>query len=209
MTLAETLLCVALTSLVVGTMAAMYGFAAVRLTNAYSTAEVLDQANEVADELERTIRNAKDCEVITSGSSIALRCRMPEKGVDVNVDGRIDLYDPSLVELGIEVYLGGKYVWFYPAGTGATYKSGSGAIWRAEVTGTSDPTSSDLDRKFAYYFDSRRRVPLVTRVDLSVDRSRRLATFTVRGSAPAGAGATGTRSKTIQVTRSVHWRNWR
>src|SRR5579862_2787477 len=127
----EMMLTVAPTGIVVGVMATMFGFVSVRLSDSYTKASLYDQVNGVADRIEVSIRNAVTCSSPDAGFSLV--CSMPVNGVDTDGDGYRDTYYPDGTDSkGAGTYSVGRYVWFYQAGSGGTFGSGSGQVWRAD-----------------------------------------------------------------------------
>lgn len=210
-TLIEVTLTVALIATVTGAVISLFGFATVRLCDAYTRVMVSDQINAVADRIESTIREAHSCTI----SGTALVCTMPNAGKDIDGDGHLDLYNPSGIDAsGYATYTAGNYVWYYAAGVTGDYGSGSGCVWRAEPTTSASPTMTDLDTSFAYYYGGKAKNPLVSTLTVLVASAARSVTFTV--------GANGSIGRTVQnlsgdtnavrsvtVTRTVVWRNWR
>jgi Tfp pilus assembly protein FimT len=209
-TLIEMVLCVALTAIVIGVMATLYGFAAVRLSDAYTKTSLYDQMNSVADRIESTIKNARTCSLDVSGN---LKCNMPVNGIDSDGDGYFDTYYPDSTDAnGMGHYSAGNTVWFYDAGSNAAYGTGSNYVWRAEVPGLTAPTSLNLDHSFGYYYNGNIRYPLVTSTTFVVSPATQTVTFTVTGSVRIGSENFVTTSedntnRVITLTRTVCWRN--
>lgn len=209
------MLSLALTAIVIGVMATLYGFAAVRLSDAYTRSSLSEQVNGVADKIELTIRNAHSCALDPNGN---LRCVMPLDGVDSDGDGHYDSYYPFQLDTNGEgLYGSGPAVWFYNAGPDAIYNSGlSGNVWSADMRGSLGltPTPATLDHAFAYYYDGNLRYPLVTGLSFSLNAATHSITYTVSGSTGIGAETsqrTGadTSGRDLSITRTVTWRNFK
>lgn len=210
-TLIELSITIALTGIVVGVMATMFGFAASRLSDTYTKSSLYNQVNGVADRIEATIRNADSCSTKDSGTTLV--CQMPMSGVDSDGDGHNDTYYPDHVDAnGAGLYTVGSYVWFYQASSSGSYGAGSGSVWRGEQTGSGTLTRSALDRAFAYYYLTSMRYPLVNSLSFTVNSTAHTVTFSVTGSTRMGAetsvGATDSNSsRTLTLTRTIMWRN--
>ncbi|MBV6457214.1 MAG: hypothetical protein HONBIEJF_00321 [Fimbriimonadaceae bacterium] len=207
----EVLVTIAITGFVVGATASLFGFSSVRLSDTYGSAMLQDQINDVADDIEATIRNAILCESANGGAT--LKCVMPLNGVDSDEDGSLDTYYPDKVDArGNGQYSEGNIVWFYATGPVMTYTLSKSNVWRAEKAGSTSPGTAVRDDAFAYYYGGARKNPLVNYVTYSVDAVSKTVTFTVYAStkigkdASAGALNDGT-TRIIPVTRTVQWGN--
>lgn len=211
-TMVELMITIVLTGIVVGTIAGMYGFIAVRLTDSFSQSSVCDQVKSVADTIETSIRNADSCTTADGGATLI--CSMPVNGVDTDGDGYNDAYYPDKTDAnGVGQYTVGSYVWFFRAGTTGLYHTslGSSLIWRADSTSKTSPKMSENDKSFMVYPGGNLRHPLVTTVAFTVNASSKTVTYTVTGSSRIGSESTETSdansSRILAVTRTVQWRN--
>ncbi len=210
-TIIEMMITVSVTATVMMAVVSLFGFAAVRLSDAYTQVVVTNQLNSVADSIEATIREAHSCRV----SGTALVCSMPNAGTDTNQDGHLDSYDPSgVTSSNYATYTVGNYVWYYVAGSAGTYGTGTGYVWRAEPTTAANPTSYDTDSSYGFYYAGNKQFDLVSTLSVVVTSASRSVQFTVGANAAIGrtvqdsSGDSNTmRSPT--VTRTVVWRNWR
>jgi len=202
---------VALSAMVIGAMAGIYGFASTRLADAYTKAVLVDQTTELADKVEATVRNASVC--LEQDGGRAIQCVMPANGVDTDGDGHLDTYYPDDNNAdGSGAYSNGKYVWFFLAGASSTYGSGSGVVWRAERSDSADPSLGDIDRSFSHYYSSKLRYPLVGSVQFSVDLAERTVTYKVTGTTRLSTDSSSNTSeaatsRSMVVIRKVRWRN--
>ncbi|MBS1713116.1 MAG: prepilin-type N-terminal cleavage/methylation domain-containing protein [Armatimonadetes bacterium] len=210
-TMIELMMTVALSAMVIGVMAGMYGFTSTRLADAYTKAVLVDQTTDVADRIEASFRNATVC--IEQDGGNAVQCLMPANGVDTDGDGHLDTYYPDDNNAdGTGAYSAGNYVWFFMAGASSTYKSGSGFLWRAEKSNSSDPSLGDIDRTFSHYYNTRLRYPLVKSVTFTVDMAEHTVTFKVVGTTRLSEESTTNATedgtiRTMTVKRKVRWRN--
>lgn len=211
-TLIETVLAVALSAMVIGVIATLYGFATIRLSDAYTKSSLADQLNSFADRLDLTIRNAKTC--VSAEGGATLNCSMPTNGVDTDGDGVDDTwYADKSDASGNAQYTAGGHAWFYNAGAVGTYHTGTGNIWTAETVGATAPSAANTDKKFCNYFSGPARFPLVTGLSVTVNAAGHSVTYTLTGSTQIGsekaASADDTTSRTVTLTRTVAWRNYK
>jgi type II secretory pathway pseudopilin PulG len=214
--LIEMLLVVMLTSVLLATLATLYGFSMGRAARSAARYAALDQANTLADKIEATVQQAVSCSIVTSGGFSGLKCTMPATGQDRDGDGYVDRYSPTGVSRrGSEKYGTGKRVWFYPSNSTGSFTALGTIIWRAERADDSLPTSSDGDKTFAYYFDgTTARYNLVSSATFSVDSTNSTATCVITASSQlrserVGSAADGAGAETVVVTKTMSWRNWR
>ncbi|MFI5385379.1 MAG: hypothetical protein ACHQ50_04575 [Fimbriimonadales bacterium] len=191
----------------------LYGFVSTRLMTDGTHAAVLAQANRLADEMSQLIGNSKFCDTASSGSITALRCRLPNTGVDTNADGLIDRVTPATADAaGTETYKTGTYVWFYQSdATGAWGNSGS-VVWRARPVTSSNPAAGDLDAAWSLYYSGGSRWNFIDSITFTNDPGSQTTTFTINASSlnraerSASALSSGAESTHVSLTRTVHWR---
>lgn len=211
-TMIELTITTALTAIVIGAVAMMYSFTAVRLSDAYTQSVVMDQAIDVADRIEATIRNADSCTVKDSGAT--LMCSMPKNGVDSTGDGHYDTYYPDKVDPNNEAqYTVGRYYWFFDSNSGNYISASSGYIWRADSTSNTTPKKNEDDLDFFYYPGAAQKMrhPLVYSATFSVNAPASSVTFTVTAGSRMGSENTETSdlnaSRVYSITRTVQWRD--
>lgn len=115
----------ALSVLVISGSAALYAFAMRRASQDAGKAQVLSQAQTVAEDISRTVRLAIGCDAFTNSGSgtfagaSVLRCAMPESKLDTDGTAGPDSFVASQAnEGGVEVYLPGSYVFYVWLATG-------------------------------------------------------------------------------------------
>lgn len=96
-----------------------------RATQDAGKAQVISQAQTVADDVAKTVRKSLGCDSFTyAGSGLfansqMLRCAMPERMVDTDGVACVDAHVASAVtEGGIEAYIPGSHVFYIWLGTG-------------------------------------------------------------------------------------------
>lgn len=108
-----------LSVLVISGSAALYAFAMRRATQDAGKAQVVSQAQTVADDVAKTVRMSLGCDSFTySGSGIfanarMLRCALPEKVIDTDgVAGPDSHVASGVTEGGSEAYIPGSHVFY-------------------------------------------------------------------------------------------------
>lgn len=216
-TMVEVVMASALTVVVVGAMAYMFHFAARTAANVSASANTTFQAQLLANELTRVIRNSVSCSTVTSGSNTGLRCTMPFNGTDFDGDGYNDSYTPiGVSKRGIEKYGTGKRVWFYMSDSTGLLANTGALVWRAQRNDNSTPVAGDRDTAFPYdRGTTNSRWNTIESVTFSVDSANRTTTFTIVSSQLSRARRTASSADVnsgagfrTTLTRTVFWGNW-
>jgi prepilin-type N-terminal cleavage/methylation domain-containing protein len=217
-TLIELLVVVGIGSIVLGGLAFLYSYTAGQTGDTVAELIATDQATTAANDVEATVRNAFLCEAKVKNGIAGLRCQMPSIEVDLNGDGIPESYAPaSLDKFGREKFVAGKRVWYYMSDATGTWGSSGAVLWRATRSDDSDPTSSDLDRNWAYRYgvSSAPRFPLVTNFGISVASSTCLVTLDLSAESAdyaerqAVASDASSRRRGLRLISQMYWRNWR
>lgn len=214
-----------LSVLVISGSAALYAFAMRRASQDAGKAQVVSQAQTVADDIARTVRKSIGCDTFSYlgnkslGSPKILRCVMPEKSVDTDGIAGNDGYVASAVsEGGAEAYLSGSciyYLWL-DKGYGGNPANRLVKISDASAdpaTISMDPETWDKVFTFTSFEDKTFRFDRVTNLDFQVDSQGRSVLITVKGSG-VGLGSSASQVsgdelslKESQVQRRAGWIN--
>ena len=215
LTLIEMTLVLSLTALVIGVLTALYGFSMERLAHATADFAATDDAFLATDAIASTVKDANSCAAVAVNGVTALKCTMPASGTDKDGDGWLDSYNVSTVSRrGYEQVGLGMRRWFYLSdSTGAIGNAGT-VLWRAQRSDDLNPTTSDIDHKFAYISGTNLRYPMITALSFSVNSSNQTVTVTLSaGSLTRAARTPGSeasnQSYTVTQTRTAFWRDWR
>ncbi len=219
-TLVELMIVTAITATIVGALGALFVFVGSRAAQTMAKNGVLLQAQALSEELDATFSQAQDCSLVSIRTGVnAIKCVLPTSGSDNDADGVIDQYKAEAVgPTGREGYGVGKRVWFYmsnSSGLPASALTSGGVLWRAWRTDDSPPTASDIDPKFAYYYDRTvNKWNLIDRVNWSVAANgtvtyQIIANKLRRAERQASAGEASSAQETFTLTRTVLCKNWR
>lgn len=217
-TLVEAVISAALTVVVVGTLAAVYSFSVQQAASAVAAVNSTKQAQQLADEMAKTISNSVSVKVVNSGGNIGIKCILPAVGTDTDMDGLQDTFVPQKVsKRGIEKYGTGTRVWYYMAtGTGNFTNPGT-IVWRAQRSDDTLPVGADTNYSWTYYYSgSVSRWNIIQSITFANDIPNRLTTVTITCSqlnralrtASSTDVATGAGARTI-ISRKCYWSNWR
>lgn len=209
-TMIEMMIVVTLTAMIVGVVASLFAFTSYRLSDSFTQSLVIDQATTVANDIEKTVRNATNCTVRDAGATLV--CTMPKTGIDSDGDGYDDTFYPDKTNnKGIEVYSNGDQCWYFNSDANGLYGTGAGMVWKADSTGPGSPAQADNNHAFMRHRGGALRNPLVRSVTFDVNVPSKTVTFTVLSAARMGSTSADTsdtkNSRTISITRSVVWRH--
>lgn len=219
-TLVELLFVTVITAIIVGSLGSLFLFVANRAAQTMSKNSVLMQAQALADELDATFSQAQGCVLIPIRTGVnGIKCVLPSVGTDSEGDGVIDKYGAAWIgPTGREGFGTGKRVWFYMSNSGGLTANAvvkGGVLWRAWRNDDSLPTSSDIDAKFAYYYDRTvNKWNLIDRIDYTINANGTI-TYTIvanklrRAERQANAADSSSDQETFNLTRTVYCKNWR
>lgn len=183
----------ALSVLVISGSAALYAFAMRRAAQDAGKAQVLSQAQAVAEDISRTVRQSIGCDAFTNTGSgtfagaLILRCALPESKVDTDSTAGPDAFVASKAnEGGVEVYIPGSHVFYVWLATGW---QGDPNKRMVRITQTSpDPadftntlTTWDPSFTFTSVTDEKFRFDRLSDVQFQVDSQNRSVLTTVTG----------------------------
>jgi hypothetical protein len=213
-TLIEMLLVMAMTAIVVGSMASLYGFVAIRTAHTIATTSALDQAEMVADEITYYVMNSKETIRIVSGSQYALKCRMPVDFIDIRNSGRPDRYILSSVSaIHTETFDDGVWVWFYTSDSSGDYGKVGNNFYKAIRSDNANPVGANVDAAWNYHHDGSHRFNLVDGFFATSNSGESMFTVTAsadtRANIKSASGSTATDNRAVAVSRHVAWRCWR
>ena len=219
------LVAVSIFSVIFGLCGIIYVHASWRVANAVAMNRMLYQVQYLDKYLENTIQNASSCSGVSYGSATVLECTMPATGTTTDDNEVYNNFTPQSVSSQSVHWGQGKHRWFYPSDSTGSYNSGllgilgGGAsgnmIWMAEVSGGSNPSTSDRVVKFTYYNSntSNYRWYLIDTWTISVNTSNHSVTYTIgasdmtRSDSTVGTSTDTAGSHKFSITRTVYWRN--
>jgi hypothetical protein len=215
-TLVEMSLALALTALVVGVLAALYGFTMVRLAHATASFGATDDAFLAANDISLTVRDAYTCATVTFNGRTGLKCTMPAAGTDRDNDGKLDLYTISSVSRrGQEKVALGKRVWYYLSDSTGAFGNAGTTLWKAERSDDLNPTASDAISRYDYVTSTRLRYPFISSLSFTVDSANGTVALSlatgelIRAERVPGATDATNMKYTHTENRTVCWRYWR
>jgi prepilin-type N-terminal cleavage/methylation domain-containing protein len=219
-TLVELMLVTAITSVIVGALASLFVFVSSKAAQTMAKNGVLLQAQALAEELDSTLSQAQGCRVVPVKTGInGIKCVLPATGTDSDNDGVIDKYATAWVgPTGIEGNGTGRRVWFYMSNSGGLVDNAvtkGGVLWRAWRSDDGLPTATDIDPKFAFYYDRPgNKWNFIDQVEW-VDNGNGTITYTIyanklfRAERQADATDLASQQSAFKLTRTVFLKNWR
>jgi hypothetical protein len=150
-TLVEMIFTMSLAAMVVATTTTLYAFVAIRAGDSVTKYNSYQQSKDLMTAMSDVTSNAISCTNVTIGSVTALKCTMPNAGIDRDGNGIFDQYNPSGVYKTLkESYTAGKRIWFVqstsPVAIGTT-----GKFWyRACRSDDTTIVAADVDAKWSY-----------------------------------------------------------
>lgn len=215
-TLSEVLIAMGMIVVLMLGATSLYGYCLNRVMAETTRTTVVSQASQLADEIAAVIGNSKSCSLVTSGSITALRCTMPDSGVDKNGDNIIDRVEPTSVNSsGTETFGTGRYVWFYQSDATGAWGATGKHVWRAKPLTSANPVGGDLDGAWSLYYGGVSRWKFIDSIAFTVDTTNHCTTFTINASSlnrseSSASSETSTSNNTkVTVSRTVFWRSYR
>lgn len=216
-TLVEMSLALSLTALVVGVLAALYGFTMVRLAHATASFGATDDAFLIGNDISLVVRDAYSCTTVTANGKTGLKCTMPSNGTDRDNDGSLDTYSfSSMSRRGQEKVALGKRVWFYLSDSTGAFGNTGTILWRAERSDDLNPTASNVLSRYTYVNGtSRLRYPFISTLSFTVDATNYTVLISlttgelIQAERVPGATDSANMKYTHSESRTVFWRNWR
>jgi hypothetical protein len=150
-TLIEAIFSMSLVVMVIATTVTLYAFVAIRAGDSVTKYNTLQQTKDLMSAFSDVASNAISCTNVTIGSATALKCTMPNAGIDRDGNGIFDQYNPSGVYKTLrEQYTPGKRIWFIPSSSPFSLGT-SGKFWyRATRTDDVNITAADIDSRWSY-----------------------------------------------------------
>jgi type II secretory pathway pseudopilin PulG len=215
-TLIELVLVMALTSIIIGTLAGLFSFAIARANHAFANANSLYQARRLLDQVQAVVMNAQGCVALSSAGATGLKCVMPATGTDKDGDGYNDSYTPTgISRRGFLKWGVAKRIWFYTSDSSGAFGMPGTVIWRAQRTDDSLPTSSDADSSWSNYYGGKKQYSLITALQFSTTAAAHTVNVTIaanqlaRSESSSSAASDSNSSYSLTLTRTICWRNWR
>jgi hypothetical protein len=220
-TMVEMTLTAALTSIIIGVLASLYGFAVTRGAQTTSSFQVANQLSNILKSIEHTVWNAGDCVSISlSNGRTALKCLMPEEGVDRDADGWEEYFlATSVGAAGMEKFGEGKRVWYYLADATGNINNSGLFLWRAVRDDDNMPTTANIDQRWSNYYGGRFQHNLLEQFTVNVpgygSTNWGSASITIRASSyssdekRATTGVTSSALQRVTLSRTIYWRNWK
>ncbi len=212
-TIIELLLVIGLQVIILGAVATLYLFTIQQCGQATAAVGSIEQANNAMDAIATTVRQSMVCATVTSGGKTGLRCTLPNNAIDTDGDGVVDTWLPDKYGAdGKATYTKGTRVWYYQAGSTGAFGTAGTTLWRATRTDDSNPTASDVDTTWAFYYGGKSRYLLIDSLAFVVSGSSAIVTTTIVASAsarsPDASGSTAT-TQDKQAATLVRTSSWR
>ena len=111
--LIELMFTLSLTVMVMATTITLFAFVAIRTGDSVTKYNTYQQTKDLMSAVSDVTSNAISCTNVTIGSATALKCTMPNFGVDRDNDGIFESYNPAGIYKTLkEYYNPGKRIWF-------------------------------------------------------------------------------------------------
>jgi hypothetical protein len=135
----------------ISTTVLLYSFVAIRSGDAVTQYNTFQQTKNLMKSFDEAASNAISCTNVTIGSVTALKCTMPNAGIDRDNSGIFDTYYPAGVYKTLrESYLPGKRIWFIPS-TSPFSLGSAGKFWfRGTRTDDSNLAADNIDNRWSY-----------------------------------------------------------
>lgn len=208
----ELLTSLGLSVLVISGSAALYAFAMRRATQDAGKAQVISQAQTVADDVAKTVRSSLGCDAFTfTGSGTfanarMLRCAMPEKMMDTDGVAGVDSHVASAVtEGGTEAYIPGSHIFYIWLAVGLGGDSTKRLIKVNQASPdpaviSTTPSSWDTIFTFTSVADQTFRFNRLTDLQFAADSQGKSVLITAQGS---GVGLNSTVGQAAGDERSL------
>lgn len=215
-TLVEMLVTMSLMVIAIGTTVTLYAFVVIRTGDSITQYNSYQQSHDLMTAIGDVASNAISCTNVTIGSVNALKCTMPNSGIDRDLDGIFEQYNPSGVYKTLkESYTPGKRIWFLPSPS--PYNHGRvGKFWyRAIRSDDVNIVAGDLDTKWSYINGTTPRIYIpgtVTFTQLAATNSTRAkilfdTTLNPNSDVKGFSGNLGNKIPAINLTRRFFWRS--
>lgn len=208
----ELLTSLGLSVLVISGSAALYAFAMRRATQDAGKAQVISQAQTVADDVAKTVRSSLGCDAFTfTGSGTfanarMLRCAMPEKMMDTDGVAGADSHVASAVtEGGTEAYIPGNHIFYIWLAAGLGGDSTKRLIKVSQASPdpaaiSTTPSNWDTIFTFTSVADQTFRFNRLTDLQFAADSQGKSVLITAQGS---GVGLNSTVGQAAGDERSL------
>lgn len=202
-----------LTALIIAAATTLYTFVAFRTADAVSRFSTVQACQSLAKEIGAAAGAAIKVETKSISGITALRCYVPDAGVDRDNDGKFEYYYPSTTtKLLREKHNSGLRIWFYPAGE-LGVPGTPGTYWfKATRTDDANPTITDIDRSWSFWQAGVPRIKIPGTVTFTpVAASKlvrvRIVTSSTGTRLPSDGGLSNTsRASTIDLNQRFFWR---
>lgn len=214
----EMLLVIAMTSLIVGTVGAVYIYTAERLRYGYADYRTQREAEYGLDVVDSTISRAQTCVLTAANGASCLKCTMPASCSDNNGDGILDACQPaSINRRSYERWGNGYRVWFFLSDTTGAVGNAGSTLWMAKRLDDLAPTAGDLVQSFTYYpGNTKLRIGLIQSLTPSTTSNSNQLTAVIKVGAyanqsggPAPSSASTSTSYQLSISRSPYMHGWR
>ena len=215
-TLVEMIFTMSLMVMVISTTVTLYAFVAIRAGDAVTKYNTYQQTKDLMGAISDLSSNAISCTNVTLGSVTALKCTMPNAGIDRDNNGIFDSYAPSGVYKTLkESYTPGKRVWFIPS-TNPFSLGTAGRFWyRAYRSDDLNIVADNVDAKWSYLTGTTPKIYIPGTVTFSHDTTNlsTVAQITLDPSINPNSGVKGFSGNlgntipSIVLSRRFFWRS--
>ena len=215
-TLVELLVTMSIMVVAIGTTVTLYSFVVIRSGDSVTQYNTFQQTKDLMKSFDEVASNAILCSNVTIGSVTALKCTMPNAGIDLDNNGIFETYYPAGVYKTLkEYYAPGKRIWFIPS-TSPFSLGTAGKFWyRGTRNDDSNINGDNIDQKWSYVNGTKPRIyipgtvsysqipaSLATVITITLDR-----TINPNGAVPGFSGNLGNPIPSITLSRKFLWRN--
>ena len=215
-TLIELLATMSLMVVALATTVTLYAFVVIRSGDAVTKYNSYQQSNDLMTAISDVSSNAISCTNVTMGSVTALKCTVPNAGIDRDNNGIFEQYNPSGVYKTLkESYSPGTRIWFIPS-TNPFSLGTPGKFWyRAYRSDDLNIVADNVDAKWSYMNGTTPKIYIpgtVTFTQLPSTYSTRVkilfdTTINPNSGVNGFSGNLGAKIPAINLNRRFFWRN--
>lgn len=150
-TMIEMIMTMSLMVVVIGTTVTLYAFVAARAGDSVTKYNTYQQTKDLMTAFSDVASNAISCTNVTIGSVTAIKCTMPNAGIDRDGDGIYESYSPAGVYKTLkEYYTPGKRIWFIRSTSPFSLGTAGNFWYRAYRSDDSNIVAGNVDAKWSY-----------------------------------------------------------
>jgi hypothetical protein len=199
-------------AMVFGLADMLYVQSVFRAANALELNKLVDQVRQLDTWLETTIQQSTNISVLVRGSTSGLDCTMPANGSAYDEFGLYNNFTPSSCSSGTVHWGTGKLRYIYFSDSTGAYANSGTYVWTSEVASGS-PTSGYAAFTYLNSNTNIYNWYLIDKLTFTVNAANDSVTYVIhatdltRTGAALGNTVDTANSHTLQLTRTVYWRN--